>query len=238
MSNETELLPDLIPLPPADLVVEKSDDGENVYLRFSTIYYNQGRGALELRADPAKADIRADIENDVLQRIYSIDGGFRERVAGTFMWHQEHLHYHYSDFVIYDLEPVEVEGVVPDLSGSKQKSTFCIRDVSRIDVELEYRTDAKYLICGKKLQGISVGWGDTYFYNYPDQILNITDLPTGIYKLSFDVNPADKFEETTKGNNLSSATFRLDMENLTVEIIEEFPASYPTLEHVYPEQKL
>jgi len=232
--GEVELLPDLVPFPAQDLVLEKS--GENVFLRFSTIYYNQGRGPLEIIADPKTKGIRADLERNVFQRIYRTDGGSRDLVSGEFLWHQEHLHYHFADFVIYDLEAVNVSGPAPDLSGVRAKSTFCIRDISRIDLTLPNRTEAQYKICGKERQGISVGWGDTYFFTYPDQLLNVVDLPSGTYRLTFHVNPENRFEESRTDNNTSSATIKLDVDKLKVEVIAEEPSEYPELEHVYEEQ--
>src|SRR3989344_9230877 len=53
------LLPDLVPLPPQDVKLDKRDD--SYYLLFSTTYYNQGLGQFELRADPKTAGVRADI---------------------------------------------------------------------------------------------------------------------------------------------------------------------------------
>jgi hypothetical protein len=232
--GERELLPDLVPLPPRDLTI--TDAGGQILLSFSTTYYNRGDGPLEFRADPNTAGIEGDVERDVFQRIYREDGEYRDRAAGTFLWHQPHLHYHFADFVIYDLEAVDVPNVA-QLSGVAQKSTFCVRDVSRVDVTLENALpDAEYKICGKERQGIAVGWGDTYFYTYPDQNLNITDLASGTYRLLFIVNPEDRFDEITKENNVSSALLNLDIENLTVEVLEEVPSDTPTIEHVYEEQ--
>lgn len=236
VQKEIELLPDLVPLPAKDVQIDRR--GADVLLSFSTIYFNQGKGPLELIADPNTKGIRNDIQRDVLQRIYRKDGGYRERVAGTFLWHQEHLHYHFADFVIYDLEAVEVENP-PDLSGFRTKSTFCIRDVSRVDENYQIenrREDAKYKICGKEMQGISVGWGDTYFYSYVDQNLNITDLPSGIYRLTFVANPSARFEESNMDNNKSSVLLDLDMKKFTVKVLKEEPESLPSVEHVYEEQ--
>jgi hypothetical protein len=236
VNRELELLPDLIPLPAKDLVVEKV--GSDVLLRFSTIYFNQGRGPLELIGDPRLKGLRQDMTRDVLQRIYREDGSYRERVAGTFLWHQEHLHYHFDDFVTYDLEAVDVKNP-PDLSGVRTKSTFCIRDVSKVDPNYSIenrRKEAKYLICGKEMQGISVGWGDTYFYNYVDQNLNITDLPSGKYRLTFVANPEGVFDEVTRDNNKSSVLMEIDMQKLTVKVLSEEPANLPPVEHIYEEQ--
>lgn len=236
VSREQELLPDLVPLPAQDIVL--SEEGGKILLRFSTVYYNQGRGPLELRADPNTSGIRSDIERDVFQRIYHEDGfSFRDEVAGKFLWHQEHLHYHFEDFAVYDLEVVKVDGEAPDLSGNRVKSTFCIRDVSQVDIDIPNKeADAKYLICGKELQGISVGWGDTYFYNYPDQLMDVSDLPSGVYSLATIVNPANRFDEISADNNRSMVVIDINMENKTVEIVSEEPSKYPAVEHVYPEQ--
>ena len=230
-TDPNDLLPDLLPLPPRDLKVERV--GNQVLLYFSTTYYNRGRGTMELRADPATAGIRADIERDVLQRIYQADGSYREKVVGHFLWHQEHLHYHYTDFITYDLEPVDAPGA-PDLSGKLVKSTFCLRDVSRVFLDLASSSpEATYKICGKELQGVSVGWGDTYYWNYPDQALDITDLVSGTYRLTFVANPEELLDEVRYDNNTATALFRLNTDTLTIDVLEEFPAETPEVEHVH-----
>jgi hypothetical protein len=227
-----ELLPDLSPLPPRDLHIENTQDGKTL-LRFSTTYYNQGLGPMELRADPKTAGIREDIERDVLQRIYTQDGGYRDVRVGTFLWHQEHLHYHFADFITYDLEPVDAPPH-EELSGSLVKSTFCLRDVSSVDIDLPNRAaHARYDICGKELQGVSVGWGDTYYHNYPDQDLDISSLKSGTYQLTFIANPERRITERSYDNNESSALFRLDKERGEIEVLEEVPATTPYVEHVY-----
>lgn len=236
IEQEYELLPDLVPLPPQDIHIDKVDG--RIQMSFTTVYYNQGRGPLELRADTKTAGIRKDLERDVFQRIYRPDGTYRDKVAGTFLWHQSHLHYHFADFILYDLEVVEVEGEVPDLSGVLEKSTFCIRDISKIELELEnYSEKAAYEICGKEKQGISVGWGDAYFYTYPDQNLNITDIPSGVYRLTFVANPENVFEEVTRDNNNSSVVIRINKDTLKVTVLESTPENIPKFEHIYPVQE-
>lgn len=234
--GEVELLPDLVPLPPQDLKLERHDG--QTRLMFSTTYYNQGAGPLELVADPATAGQRKDLERKVFQNVYRSNGTYRQRESGTFLWHQPHLHYHFADFVVYDLEAVEVETAAPDLTGVLAKTTFCVRDVSEVDLELANRpADSVYKICKKEKQGISVGWGDTYFYNYPEQSLNVSGLPSGTYRLTFIVNPDDRFDEISDANNVSSALFKINLTNSTLEILETQPANPPAVEHVYPEQE-
>ncbi len=228
------LMPDLIPLPPADVKIDKRADAN--YLLFSTTYYNPGRGNFELRADPATKGVRADIERDVVQRVYNKDGSYTDSLVGNFLWHQEHLHYHYADFITYDLSVVDAP-THEDLEGYLTKSTFCLRDVSKvIGMEIENaRDEADYKICGKELQGVSVGWGDTYYYDYPGQALNISSLSSGTYKLEFEVNPNRRLQELDFDNNIAWAIFKLDVEAGSVEVLERFPAQTPEIEHVHLE---
>ncbi len=231
-TDPDEMLPDLVPMPAADLTLMEGEDGE-LRLLFSTTYLNQGRGTLELRADPKTKGIRADIDRDVLQRIYMKDGSYRDKVVGNFLWHQEHLHYHYQDFIVYDLTVEDGENL-EDLSGILQKSTFCLRDISRILSPVEgKKEEATYKICGKELQGVSVGWGDTYYYNYPDQALNIESLPSGTYRLTFIANPERRIDELAYTNDTSYVVFTYDKESRKIEVTKEFPENLPEIEHIH-----
>jgi hypothetical protein len=231
-ANPAELLPDLIPLPAKDLTLMTGEDGD-LRLLFSTTYINTGLGTLELRADPKTSGIRADIDRDVLQRIFLKDGGYREKVVGNFLWHQEHLHYHYADFIVYDLTS-EDDPNHPELTGILQKNTFCLRDISRVLSEVTgKKQEATYKICGKELQGVSVGWGDTYYYNYPDQALNVQTLESGTYRLTFVANPEKRLDELAYTNNTSYVLFKYDKENQKIEVLKEFPGNLPEIEHVH-----
>jgi len=233
--GEIELLPDLVPFPPQD--VELRRENGRLLIAFSTTYYNIGNGQLELVADTATQGIREDVERTVFQNIHRTDSGIRQRPAGVFLWHQEHLHYHFADFVDYILKPASSD-ISIDGGKLRQKTTFCIRDVSKITGEgISSLGDAKYLICGKEIQGVSVGWGDTYFQTYVDQNIDITDVPSGIYTLTFVVNPDDRFEEMTKDNNISSATIEINKEKGSVKILATEPKENPSFEHIYIKQK-
>ncbi len=230
---DLELTPDLVPLPPQDVSIKESDG--RTLLVFSTTYYNIGEGNLELVADSETAGVADDIERRVFQRIYRTDDTHRDRYAGTFLWHQSHLHYHFADFIEYRLEP-EGRGSGAD-QPLQQKSTFCIRDVSKIQsLDLPNDDEADYLICGKEKQGVSVGWGDTYFHTYADQNLDITDISSGTYILRFTLNPNDRFEEVTKSNNVSWAKIDIDKQAGTVKVIDTEPKEIPEYEHIYVEQ--
>lgn len=231
-SQSPSLLPDLIPLPARDISIR--DNGWQKQLAFSTTYYNVGSGQLELVGDPDMRGIAEDHSRDVFQRIYRADNTFYYELVGNFEWHQEHLHYHYSDFVDYVLEPVSTEGD----PLQQQKSTYCVRDVSRLSVEEVPKVDARYKICSKELQGVSVGWGDTYFHTYGDQFFDITGLESGTYRLSFIVNPNNRLTESSTDNNTAFVILDIDTNNNTVQTIESSPKEPPKIEHVYEKQKL
>jgi hypothetical protein len=219
IDEEMDLVPDIVALPPSDITLKK--EGEKTYLLFSTQYWNKGRGPVELVADPKTKNIKEDIERKVFQRIYRLDGDYRERLAGTFLWHQAHLHYHFIDFAEYTLSGVdEKTGDFKELV--KSKSTFCIRDSEPID--LSHPGAGKtpsYTVCGKERQGISPGWSDAYYYTYVDQRLDVTNAPKGQYLLTIMTNPEDRLEEITKDNNKGEALIFLNVADNLVEVIEE-----------------
>lgn len=234
--EELELLPDLVPLPAQDIGIRYS--GADKRLVFTTIYYNKGAGDLELRADPSTIGVIGDFERRVNQRIYRPDGSYRERPAGTFFWHAPHLHYHFADFVTYELTD-ESGNALGTSDEYLQKSTFCIRDVSRVDIGENFAHDAAaYEICGRERQGISVGWGDAYFHTYPDQNIPITELSSGTYVLTFNVNPEDRFVEESRENNVASVRFAYNAEEDTIDILETVPPELPNFEHIHVEQQL
>ncbi|KKU67888.1 MAG: hypothetical protein UX89_C0011G0011 [Parcubacteria group bacterium GW2011_GWA2_47_16] len=108
--------------------------------------------------------------------------------------------------------------------------------MSKVDLELSNRkAEAQYKICGKEIQGVSVGWGDTYYYDYPAQNLNISDLASGTYRFTQTVNPERKLKESDYGNNISSVVFKLDAEKGKVEVLEETPTINPKVEHIHLE---
>jgi hypothetical protein len=231
VDSALELLPDLVPYPPQSVSLKY--EGGKVFLVFDTTYYNRGRGNLELFADPKTSGIEEDIVRTVYQRIYRTNGTVRLRPAGSFQWHEEHLHFHFADFIEYRLEAKESARFAnaPLFFG---KSTFCIRDVSRIGrAESEALKPATYLRCGRELQGVSVGWGDTYFFTYAGQRIDITNYSSGMYTLTFIVNPEDRFDEITTDNNESSVIMDINKERGTIVVLESFPKDVPGIEHIH-----
>lgn len=109
-----------------------------------------------------------------------------------FQWAECHKHFHFKGFAHYELvDPANGNTVV---AGRKQ--AFCAMDSMRVD-----RTAPivdKYS-CGD--QGIQVGWEDSYPAGLPCQYIDITDLPTGKYRLQVHVNPDHAITESNYDNN-------------------------------------
>ena len=225
------LLPDLTVLPPQDIALRYRDG--RTLLVFGTTYYNIGDGPLELVGDPEDGNSEGDYEAVVFQRIHGESGAFLDEEIGLFDWHAEHSHYHFNNFIDYSLEFVS-SGEIKVVR--KNKSTYCVRDITAIDYKGtgEYVPE-KYRSCGRDVQGVSVGWGDTYFHTFYGQNFDVTDLSDGIYRLSFSIDPAGMFEELSTDNNVSEALIDIDRKDGTVTVVEYGPKNIPEFKHIYPE---
>jgi hypothetical protein len=202
-SAAVDLTPNLKALPARQLLMEQA--GGTVKLRFSVTSWNGGAGVLELWA--GEVDNQAQKQR-VYQRIYATDGSFREVMAGSFVWHPTHFHTHFEDYALYTLRPVGAPG---GSSRMGSKTTFCVMDTDLIDGSLPGSpSSAVYNSCNNTLQGMSVGWGDTYSYQLPGQEIDVTGLTPGDYYLSVDVDPANRIEEGDETDNSSTILVRLD----------------------------
>lgn len=164
VAAQLERKPNLQPLPPSNLsVATRYPSG--VSLRFASTTWNNGSGPLELRA----GEVSTDGQN-VYQRVFLDNGGYYDRLAGTFLFHPEHGHFHFENFARYSLEPIDVSTTPPPSS----KITFCVMDTTKIDASLPGAPrKAFYSVCGDQIQGMSVGWGDTYGSTLPGQEIDV-----------------------------------------------------------------
>jgi len=124
-----------------------------------------------------------------------------------------------DDFIDYYLEANDdYENV-----HTESKTSYCLRDVDSVNTLINESSNAPtYRICGRERQGISVGWGDSYYYTYAGQELDLTNIPSGTYRLRFVVNPKGLFEELSYDNNESYAVFKLDKEHDKVTVLETY----------------
>ncbi len=198
----TPLVPNLQPLRASSLRLSTPGDG-HTYLRFSTTTSNGGAGPLEIIGG---ATDQATGKQQVYQRVYNSDGTYAQYFAGSFEWHETHGHMHFNDFAIYTLDAVNAPGASQRTSA---KTTFCIIDTTRMKGFKNAPRKPVYTTCGAAVQGMSVGWGDTYGYWLAGQAVDVTDLPDGDYILTIKVDPKDRIIETNDGDNISTVRLRL-----------------------------
>ncbi len=200
-----ELKPNLQTFPASDLALVGNQ------LIFSTTSWNHGDGPLELRAGERDS---TSLKQNVYQRVYLSDGGFYDRLAGTFEWHPEHNHFHFEDYALYTLQPVNAPGG-SERTGSK--TTFCVMDTTIVNTNLPGAPqNAVYATCGADVQGMSVGWGDTYGYWLAGQSIDFTGNPDGDYKLIIEVDPKKRLLELNDGDNIACALIRVNNSHVQV----------------------
>jgi hypothetical protein len=202
------LVPNLKALPATELRIEVLGDGSR-HLRFSTTSVNDGDGPLEVRGGQVTGD-----SQQVSQRVYDSAGGFVDYSAGFMTYHVEHAHMHFDDYAEMTLQPVDAPGASAR-SGAKQ--TFCIIDTDKYNTRLPGAPKrAVYTNCSSDVQGMSVGWGDTYRYYLFGQSIDISALPDGVYDLEIRIDPKNKIVEKDDSDNASSVRIQLDGNSVTL----------------------
>jgi hypothetical protein len=210
----TALYPDLKTLPPRDLRFDRTDvDPESStalhnVLRFSNTVWNAGSGPLEVRSqiDP-KTQTGAAI-----QRVYDDGGGFVNFGVGNFYWHAVHSHYHFDEWGRYELwtkagyDAWIASGRTTGTPMLGAKTTSCmideefIRNLPNQPYPATYDPDGCFPDSqGAMLQGIAVGWGDTYDYFRFEQWIDLGpsgSLADGQYVLRSVSDPLNKLYES------------------------------------------
>lgn len=193
-SRKNLLLPDIIISSPGEIYIENIEGKKKI--RFSTTFYNQGQGSLELIGKP-------DPEQVVMatQRIITTDGSFIEREVGEFILHPDHNHWHIEEYVVFQLWSKK-NGERGELLSTTKKMSFCIWDQEAFNLFLENAPQSpRYLSCDSEIQGLSVGWSDTYLASVEGQELDITSVSDGNYLISAEINPDKKILESDYANN-------------------------------------
>jgi hypothetical protein len=220
-SAQQALWPNLRPLPAFDLHLGTSSSTGGKEIRFSVTSFNWGLGPLELIAGATGSQ-----GQDVYQRLYNSDGTYTDHFAGTFVWHPSHNHFHFGDYAFYSLVPINAPGASAK-SGSK--TTFCIMDTTKVDGSLPGAPQqAVYATCGSTIQGMSVGWGDTYGYLLTGQSIDFTGNSSGDYCLTIQIDPKGRLcevDETldncgSSSDNIASSLLRIDVERSTITVLD------------------
>jgi Lysyl oxidase len=207
-----ELKPNLQAFPAGNLAIVQDPSGATQLL-FSATTWNNGDGPLVLVAGETDA---ATEKQKVYQRVFLSDGTFYDRVAGDFVWHPSHNHFHFEDYALYTLQPFNAPGASARTSA---KTSFCIMDTTQVDTRLPgASTKPVYVACGDVGQGMSVGWGDTYGNQLAGQSIDLTGLPDGDYKLIIEADPKKRLLEINDSDNTSCVLLRI--RNLTLDILD------------------
>src|SRR5215510_8158943 len=209
-----ELKPNLQAFPGGNLAIVQDMSGAP-QLMFSATTWNNGDGPLVLVAgetDPAT------LKQKVYQRVFLSDGTFYDRVAGDFVWHPSHNHFHFEDYAIYTLQPFNAPGASARTSA---KTSFCVMDNTAVDTTLPRAPNKPvYVICGNAMQGMSVGWGDTYTNQLPGQSIDLTGLPDGDYKLIIEADPKKRLLEINESDNSSCVLLRIGVNSLSLNVLD------------------
>ena len=202
-----ELRPNLQPLPAGNVELVGG-----ITLLFSTTSWNSGTGPLELRAGET-----GSAGQNVYQRVYLSDGGFYDTLAGTFVWHPLHNHFHFEDYALYTLQPFDAPG---GSARTSSKTTFCVMDTTPVNLGLPGAPGGPvYSTCGNTIQGMSVGWGDTYGSFLAGQSIDFTGNPSGDYKLSIEIDPKKRIIEASETDNISCVLLRINVSHSTATVL-------------------
>lgn len=207
-------LPDLRTLPPGDLKIVVLPDGSHE-LRLSNTIWNSGLGRLELQSVNDSGRRTSSVE----QVVYNGDEIQYKHPVGEFIWHPAHDHFHFEEFSIYELWTLSPTGKLDRLISTSGKLSYCVIDTGIVNREVEgFSPYKRYGGCGQELQGLSIGWGDTYESHLDGQSIPVPENLNGTYALKSTVNPFSLLLESDYGNN--AYTIYLDITGKVIRQID------------------
>ena len=228
----TSLTPDLRMARLSEIQMEKTSDGHR-RLRFSTKIVNVGAGPFEIWGSrPTTSDPMT-----VAQRIYDDAGSYTQVAtpATMFFAGDGHSHWHVRNLERYTLDRLD-NGV---RVGTGAKSGFCFYDNLQFNLSLPGAPqNAVYTsqnscaggqtnVVGTNVvrEGLSVGWGDAYWWNLPDQYIDVTTLASGRYRLRAFADPDNWFREAADTNNETWVDLQLQGNGTGVKIVGYGPSA-------------
>jgi hypothetical protein len=194
-----ERLPNITALPAFDVSAKLNLVYRNPELRFSVTTANLGDGPLEFIGGETGRG-----KQNIYQRIYLSDGTSYDRRVGAYVWHPEHSHIHVENYAEYTLQALNAPG---NSKRTGQKTSFCVMDTDRIGSTGS--SQPHYTTCEATVQGMSVGWGDTYHSQLAGQEIDLTGLPDGDYTLTVKADPLGRMTEITTADNSSCIKLRI-----------------------------
>jgi hypothetical protein len=208
----TPLYPNLKTLKPMDLRfgTQTINGTTHKVMRFSNTVWNAGEGRLELRAKTVTTS--SGKKTRVNQYVYDNAGGFTSKYVGDMVFHSSHNHFHFQDFARYELwTRADYDNWVASNRAQGQaikrgaKTTFCIMDTDLVQRLPNSPSNPVYGSCSPSVQGLSVGWGDTYGYYLADQWIDLgtSSLPDGQYVLRSVADPSNNLYESANRSDTS-----------------------------------
>lgn len=107
-----------------------------------------------------------------------------------------HRHYHYDGYAEYRL--FDSGGT---LSANGHKQAFCLMDSEPVSDAPGVPRDPQY-DCGD--QGISRGWGDSYYASLDCQWIDVTEVDPGEYVLRISINDGRTISESSYDDNVAT----------------------------------
>lgn len=203
------LYPELRTRPATKLSFDRLTDGTYV-LRFNNTVWNAGEGRLEIEGNPNPT--RNVAKKKIYQNLYDAPVGgelvSHKVVNSDLLYHPSHNHFHFSNFASYLLLKRLASGDYANTTMKGTKTSFCIMDTGRYSGSFT----SQFQECDNALQGLSVGWGDTYTANLPDQWVVLGDQPLaeGEYGIQSTADPAGVLDEgggERENNNVNVTYF-------------------------------
>ena len=197
-----DVLPDLGMAKLIDLQQTRFSDGRTV-LRYSTTVVNVGAGAFEVHGTRTSPS-----EMSQTQRIFDSSGTYRDvATPGTMVFGGDgHNHWHVDQLATSELFALNGNKV-----GTSNKRGFCFWDNIKYRLSLlgaprnpfYQAAGCGTLDSGAVAMGLSVGWGDEYAATLPDQLIDISNIGPGKYRLQVTADRQNWFAETNESNNVT-----------------------------------
>jgi hypothetical protein len=239
LAEPVEQLPDLWNIIPAgDIKIAQTPTG--LELRYTHNIANAGPGPLEIQ--PSYNEASGNYQG--LQHIYSLDSQSGQwsisrkiRVAGAFVFHPEHGHFHFpmAAFGLYSVAP---DGGVGAPVMPSPKIGFCIGSSFAYDTQLP--NFGAFLNQGPctdpaSLRGQAVGYVDNYDYKDPGQSIPLPvnpatqqpGLPDGAYWFRAVADPSDFLVEGNEKNNITDIKIVIKNNQVVQTSAPVFPDSTP-----------
>jgi hypothetical protein len=215
----TDLKPVLVPLKGefgsnaslSDCEYSNDKEGKPI-VTFSIAIANIGRGPLFIiLGEPLPPDGNGKIVAPAKQRIFTDDGGYKDKDVGFFERHEEPdmVHWHYEGLASMDLVNKDGQAL-----ATSEKEGYCLADSFRYNGNLPKSPTTGYFTPNACIQktvvGLSIGWADCYNFMAENQYIKIDKVPSGKYWIRLTVKQTELTCDITEPQ---SVEVNIDHEN-------------------------